>query len=116
MPQTNEQAHHAFSTYPWVNVFGMVIALGDCWVYREYYRKDLRLSQSPTLSERLDPTVTFMGTNKDFRKSETMPKTYGVVEEIFGPSGFARLQTKESDKALVAVRKRLMEFAKKMFY
>ena len=54
LQQTDEQARHAFASYPGVNALGAVIALGDCWTYREYFRKDLR--PSPSLSERLDPT------------------------------------------------------------
>jgi hypothetical protein len=111
--QTDEQARHAFATYPGVSSFGVVIAIGDCWIYREYHRKDMRQSQSPspTPSERLDPT--FQAKDSDARIS--MSKKYHAVEEIFNTTGFARLQTDISDKALVAVRNRMKYFGSTMF-
>ena len=44
MEQTDQQSRHAFAYYPRVSIFGMVIAIGDLWLYREYYREDLRPS------------------------------------------------------------------------
>jgi hypothetical protein len=48
MGQTNQQARHAFASYPKVDAFGLVIALGDCWTYREYHREDLRPCPTPS--------------------------------------------------------------------
>ena len=42
--QTNQQACHAFASYPGVTAFGLVIALGDCWTYREYRRSNMKSS------------------------------------------------------------------------
>ena len=109
MFQTQKQARHAFSSYPRVNAFGVIIAIGKFWTYREYFRRDLGRSQSlsPTRSERFDPTFQPRDTNEGI----SMSKTYEAVEEIFG-IGFACLQTTISDNALAAVRKRLTVFAR----
>ena len=55
--QTDLQARHAFASYQAVDVFGAILALDDCWTYREYDQENLR--PSPTPSECLDPTFGF---------------------------------------------------------
>ena len=52
--QTAQQAPHAFASFPKVNIIGVITALGDCWTYREYDRRNL--SPSPTRSEYSDPS------------------------------------------------------------
>ncbi|KAF8239150.1 hypothetical protein L208DRAFT_1374849 [Tricholoma matsutake] len=79
LEQTDQPARHAFATYLEVNVFGAIIALGDYWTYREYYREDLR--PSPTRSKHSDPT---------FDSEEPPPplsKTYPDVDRLFGKKG-----------------------------
>ena len=111
LDQTDEQAHHAFASYPRVNVFGLIISLGDCWTYREYHRKDLR--PSPTRSECLDPMFVDSGSDSDGPKIQSRP--CADVDEVFSTPGFARLQTRTSNAALAAVRNRLIVLASTMF-
>jgi len=115
MAQTNEQARHAFASYPRVNTFGMIIAFGDLWTYREYFRVDFRPSPPIRLSERLDPTFgdSNLGSDSD---NETLvyPRTCAAVEAAFEAPGFARLQSRTSDNALKAVHKRLEEIGSTM--
>jgi hypothetical protein len=42
LDQTDQQACYAFATYPVVNSLGLIIALGNCWTYREYNWINLR--------------------------------------------------------------------------
>lgn len=108
LDQTDQQARNAFATYPVVNSLGLIIALGDCWTYREYKREDF--VPSPTASECLDPTFG------DLIPEKRPPsKICPVVDKCFGASGFARLQGQSSNDALTAVRKRLQEFGRTMF-
>jgi hypothetical protein len=44
LDQTDQQAHNAFVTYPVVNSLGLIIALGDCWMYKRYEWEDFALS------------------------------------------------------------------------
>jgi hypothetical protein len=53
LDQTNQQACNAFASFPEVNTFGLIIALGDCWTYR-YHQEELR--PSLTWSKHSDPT------------------------------------------------------------
>ena len=108
MEQTDQQARHAFAYYPRVSIFGMVIAIGDLWLYREYYREDLR--PSPTLSEHLDSS--FMDSDLDEQKTSRL---CADVEKFFDARGFARLQEKTSNDALDALRKRLTALGSSMF-
>jgi hypothetical protein len=108
LDQTDEQARNAFASYPAVNNFGSIIALGDCWTYREYSRKDSR--PSPTRSEHFDPTFV-----DPIPGEQPYSKIFPVVEHCFGATGFARLQGQSSDHALAAVRKRLQDFGRTMF-
>ena len=91
MDQTDQQACHAFASYPKIDTFGLVVALGDCWTYREYHRKDLR--PSPTSS--------------DLDTPYTISRTCADVEKFFDTPGFAHLERKTSDDAMAALRKRL---------
>ena len=86
----------------------MVIAIGDFWPYREYYREDFR--PSPTLSEHLDST--FMDSDLGTQKSSRL---CADVEKFFDARGFARLQEKTSDDVLDALRKRLTALGSSMF-
>jgi hypothetical protein len=86
----------------------MVIAIGDFWPYREYYREDFR--PSPTLSEHLDST--FMDSDLDAQKSSRL---CADVEKFFDAHGFACLQEKTSDDVLDALRKRLTALGSSMF-
>jgi hypothetical protein len=52
--QTDQQAVHALASYPEINTLGVIVALGDCWTYREYDRHNME--SSPTPSERNDAT------------------------------------------------------------
>ena len=113
LDQTDEQARHAFASYPRVNTFGLIVALGNRWIYREYYRKDLSPSPIRTTSERLDPT--FVDSNSDSDMSTLQSRTCADVEDIFKTTGFARLQSNTSNNALAAVRKRLGTLAFTMF-
>lgn len=117
LTQTDEQAHHAFASYPKLNAFGLIVAFGDYWTYREYHRGDMRAS--PTLSDRLDPTFvdskseSFSDTESNVSISQS--RHYADVDEAFGPSGFAGLQSQRSNAALLAVRNRMISLAKAMF-
>jgi len=102
--QTDQQARHVFASYPEVNTFGLIIALGDCWTYREYSRKDLR--PSPTPSEHRDPTFLDRAL-----QLPPMPSVCQDVNKCFDASGFARLQSSSSDKALAALRPRLQRMS-----
>jgi hypothetical protein len=93
-------------------VLGVIVALGDRWMYREYYRTDL--PNSPTPSERRDPT--FVGSNSGSVSPDTMPARVCVsVEEAFGISGFGCLQSTRSNNALRIVRLRMRTIASEMF-
>ena len=109
--QTNQQARHAFASYPGVDALGMVVALGDCWTYREYLRSDMK--PSPGLSESIDPTFVDSGSDSD--TPDFQPVICEDVEEAFENFGFARLQSNTSNKALAIVRKRLINMASTMF-
>jgi hypothetical protein len=109
LDQTDQQARNAFATYPVVNSLGLIVALGDCWTYREYEREDF--ASSPTVSECLDPTF-----GDPVPEKRPPSKICPVVHECFGALGFARLQEQSSDDALTAVRQRLLEFGRVMFY
>lgn len=98
LDQTDQQARHAFASYPEVNTFGLIIALGDHWTYREYNRESLR--PSPTRFEHSDPTF-----EEPRRDPELVSKIYPDVDRIFGAKGFACLQKPESDEALFALRR-----------
>lgn len=96
--QTDQQAAHAFASYPEINTLGVIIALGDCWIYREYDWHNME--SSPTPSEKKDPTY----------QESNMVSPSTVVNDVqrhFGPRGFARLQEPASDEAFVAIHKRL---------
>lgn len=96
--QTDQQAVHAFASYPEINTLGVIIALGDCWTYREYDRDNME--SSPTPSKRNDAT---------YNKSDLVSPSTIVndVQQHFGPRGFARLQEPASEAAFIAVHKHL---------
>lgn len=75
LAQTDRQACHTFASFKELNMFGAIIALGDCWAYKEYVREDLR--PSPTRSECLDPTFNLEET------SAPMSKTVIDVHKLF---------------------------------
>lgn len=108
LDQIDQQARNAFATYPVVNSLGLIIALGDCWTYREYKRDDF--APSLTLSEHLDPT--FQDSVPEERPASMVCP---AIDTCFGDSGFACLQRQSSDDALSAVRKRLQGFGHAMF-
>ena len=96
--QTDQQAVHAFASYPEINTLGVIIALGDCWTYREYDRHNME--SSPTPSERNDATYN----ESDLVSPSTIVND---VQQHFGPRGFARLQEPASEAAFIAVHKHL---------
>ena len=108
LDQTDQQARYAFAAYPVVNSLSVIVALGDCWTYREYKREDF--APSPTVSECLDPTF-----GDSIPEKRPPSKISPVVDKCFGASGFARLQRQSSDDALTAVRKCLQGFGRAMF-
>jgi hypothetical protein len=108
LDQTDQQARNAFATYPVVNSLGLIVALGDCWTYREYEREDL--APYPTASEILDDTF-----GDSIPEKQPRAKVCLSVNQWFGASGFARLQEQSSDDALAAVRQRLLGFGRAMF-
>jgi len=95
--QTTQQARHAFASFPKVNIIGVITALGDCWTYREYDRRNL--SPSPTRSEYSDPSFVDSSPNVPI-----WPNNPGID---FGNSGFVRLQEPSSNRALHAVQERM---------
>ena len=95
--QTIHQARHAFASFPKVNIIGVITALGDCWTYGEYDRRNF--SPSPTRSEYSDPTFVDSSPN-----TPAWPNNPGID---FGDLGFARIQEPPSDRALHAVRERM---------
>ena len=117
MNQTDEQAHHAFASYPRINDLGLIIAVGDCWIYREYSRIEQRPSQTP--SERSDPKSVDPKSDADSKPNLPAPTIQSRksenVEAAFGTPGFARLQTRQSDNALHAVKERLKFLGTNMF-
>jgi hypothetical protein len=98
LDQTDQQAHHAFASYPEINTLGVIIALGDCWTYREYNRHDME--SSPTPSELKDPTY-----RESYSPSPSI--IFDDVHQHFGARGFARLQESASDAAFRAIHRRL---------
>lgn len=96
LDQTDQQALRAFASFPEVKTLGLIVALGDCWTYREYHRE--KMVASPSLSEKTDPT--YHETPKD---SVSPSVSVDFVSRHFGPKGFARLQDPASDAALGAV-------------
>jgi hypothetical protein len=86
----------------------VIVALGDCWTYKEYHRIDQRLS--PTMS---DPMSEYSSSGSEEVKPQN--RICPDVELAFGTARFARLQSTASDAALSAVRKRLSILAYGMF-
>jgi hypothetical protein len=111
LDQTDQQARRTFATYPEVNTLGLIIALGDCWTYREYARESIR--PSPTRSELEDPT--FRESSITSNDIPSPSRTYADVNQFFGNKGFARLQDPESDQALEAIHIRLKILCAGMF-
>jgi hypothetical protein len=98
--QIGQQAHHAFKSFTTVNTLGVIIAVGGMWMYREFERDAMRVSQSR--SEREDSTFTLSSDSYGF-----IPRKYQPVERLLGNKGYVHLQGAESDEALKAVQKRL---------
>jgi hypothetical protein len=98
LDQTDQQARHAFASYSEINTLGVIIALGDCWTYREYNRHNMK--SSPTLSEQNDPTYL-----ESYSPSPSV--IFNDVDRHFGAKGFARLQEPASDAAFRAIHQRL---------
>ena len=113
LDQTDEQAQHAFASFPRVNVFGLIIAVGDCWTYREYHREHLR--PSPTMSEGLNPIYVDSSDTGSYASSRGPSKACNDVKWAFNRGGFARLQDQRSYAALDAVQDRLRHLASTMF-
>ena len=99
--QTDQQAVHG--SYPEINTLGVIVALGDCWTYREYDRHNMELS--PTPSERNDATYREL----DLVSPSTIVND---VQRHFGRRGFARLQEPASEAAFIAIHKRLQAMYK----
>jgi hypothetical protein len=112
LDQTNQQAHNAFATYPVVSSLSLIIALGDCWTYREYKREDF--APSPTVSECLDSTFG-APIQVPKKRPPSQSRICLVVNQCFSASGFACLQGQSSDDPLTAVRERLQGFGHAMF-
>jgi hypothetical protein len=108
LDQTDQQARRAFASFPEVNTLGLIVALGDCWTYREYARCNMVSSPSP--SEQEDPT--YRESSRDCMSPSTIVDR---VNQHFGPKGFARLQEPASDDALRAVHLRLKFLSSGMF-
>jgi hypothetical protein len=98
--QTDQQAHHAFTSYPEVNTLGVIIALGDLWTYREYECKNMRTS--PSRSEQEDSTFTLSSPLLDISRAVT----YKPLDKFFRAKGYARLQEVSSDNALKVIQER----------
>lgn len=113
LDQTDQQARHAFASYPEVDALGVIVALGDCWTYREYFREEMGSSLSPSQSELADPT--FRGSSIGSLISPSPSMICEDVNKCFGAKGFARLQDPESDMALTVIRNRLKTFVDKIF-
>jgi hypothetical protein len=108
LDQTDRQACRAFASCPEVNTLGLIVALGDCWTYREYSRENMRSSPSP--SEKADPTFC----ESPF-ESLSPSMACDDVNKFFGDNGFARLQETPSDHALKAIHHRLKTLFSDMF-
>lgn len=108
LDQTDQQARRAFASFPEVNTLGLIVTLGDCWIYREYARRDM--VSSPSLSEQEDPT--YPESSRDCLSPSTI---VDGINKHFGPKGFAHLQEHESDNALRAIHQRLQFLCSTMF-
>lgn len=102
LPQTDQQARHAFANSPHSQLFGVIIAIGDYWTYVEYDRNHIRTS--PSVSEQKDPT--YMDTTP--APYESWMRDYEPFTLLAQPTGFLRLQTSLSNQGLLLVRKRLV--------
>lgn len=108
--QTDQQARHAFASYPEVNAFGVIIALCDCWTYREYHRGSLK-----TPPTRFEPSNPTFGSEEPCLDLPPLSNIHPDVDRFFGKKGFARLQETESDGALLALRQRFTVLSSLMF-
>jgi hypothetical protein len=108
LDQTDQQARRTFVSFPEVHTLGLIVALGDCWTYREYDRRNMVSSPSP--SEQKDPTY-----RESFRDCMSPSTIFDGVNQHFGRKGFARLQEPASDNALRAIHLRLKFLCSTMF-
>lgn len=102
------QCRHTFMSFPEVHTLGLIVALGDCWTYREYDRRNMISSPSP--SEQTDPTY-----RESFHDCISPSTIFDDVNQHFGRKGFARLQGPASDNALRAVHLHLKFLCSTMF-
>jgi hypothetical protein len=103
--QADHQARHTFHTSPNTDGLGVILAIGPFWTYVEYHRTDLR--PSPSLSEKKD--LTYEDNTPPPRKS--FMKEYPPFAAHIHSTGHSSLclETEESKKGLLIVRKRLRE-------
>jgi hypothetical protein len=99
--QTDEQARHAFASFPNLTTLGVIIAVGPYWTYVEYDSADIPPSRSK--SEQKDPT--YMDTTPPPTKLHA--KAYHPIRSLFEPHGFACLETDLSNKGFKIIRDRM---------
>ena len=103
LPQTDQQARHAFATSLSTQTLGVIIAIGAFWTYIEYDRDHIR--SSPSMSEQKDATYA----DKTPDLYESWMQEYEPFTALVAENGFLRLQTPSSDHGLRIVRQRLQE-------
>ncbi|KAF8231473.1 hypothetical protein L208DRAFT_1398803 [Tricholoma matsutake] len=100
LPQTDQQARRVFITFPSMRKLGVIIAIGAYWTYFEYDRDDVR--PSPSRSEQKD--TTFM---EDPSPPSSPAQVLTSLHGVFGPDGFARLESRQSDEGLQLISRRV---------
>jgi hypothetical protein len=106
-PQTDQQARRAFAAFSDTSTIGVIIALGDCWTYREYHRNEIEAS--PSRSEQEDSTFVLSSP-----PVMSWSRTYAPLDQFFGAEGYARLQYAKSNKALQTIREHLQNLCADM--
>lgn len=105
LPQMVQQARRAFRMSPQILKLGVIAAVANKWIYREFDRRVLE--ESPLRSHRRDPT--YQPSPSQSPVPITFTHLYDPVEHCFGGLGYGCLQEPSSDRALLEVRNRLLE-------
>jgi hypothetical protein len=100
LPQTDQQARRVFITFPRMRKLVVIIAIGAYWTYFEYDRDHVGLS--PSGSEQEDPTYV-----EDTSPPSSPAQVLTSIRGVFGPDGFARLESRQSDEGLRLISRRV---------
>lgn len=104
LPQTDQQAHRVFTTFPTMQRFGAIIAIGAYWTYVEYDWNNIR----PSCSRSEQEDTTYMETLPSLPASAM---EFHPILQIFEPHGFAHLESQKLDKGLALVRRRVKDLS-----